>query len=150
VSDGDVTLAARFAAAFVLLLPVLACKREPAPTFGEPTGVQLSVDGTNVQLAIATSGGGGVTSSVNTVASGFHGALKACPAAVAFLKGGQGLRIQFKVQDGKVVAPDPLPKEAPVACVLTTLHGKSLFVAGDAGTPSHDSYSVMAEMRQGP
>jgi hypothetical protein len=149
VSDGDVTPAARFAAAFVLLLPVLACKREPAPTFGEPTGVQLTVDGANVLLAIATSGGSGVTSSVNTVASEFHGALKACPDAVAFMKRGQGYRIQFKVQDGKAIAPDPLPKEAPVACVLKTLHGKSLFVAGDAG-PSHESFSVMAEMRVGP
>ena len=148
MADGDVTPAARFAAAFVLLLPLPACKREPAPTFGEPTGVQLQVDGTNIQLAIATSGGGSVTSSVNTIASGFFGAFKACPDAVAFLKKGQGVRIQFKVQDGKAVVPAPLPKEAPVACVLTNLHGKSLFVASDAG--SAGNFSVLAEMRQAP
>jgi len=122
-----VTLVRR-AAAFFLLSMVLACKREPAPVFGDPTGVQLSVDGTNIQVAVATSGGAGVTSSVNTVASGFHAAFKACPEAVALLKKSQGFRIQFAVEDGKAVAPDRLPSEAPVACVLKTLHGKSLFV----------------------
>lgn len=158
MSNGGVTLV-RFAIAFVLFLPVVACKREAAATFGEPTGLQLSVDGTNVQIAVATSGGLSVTSSVNTVASGFNAALKACPEAVAIVKKGQGFRFQFSVVDGKAVAPDKLPSEAPVACVLQALHGKSLFVAsagtsasGDAGSSASPigKYDVLAEVRQGP
>jgi len=151
VENGGVTLV-RFATTFALLLPLFACKREPAASFGEPTGVQLSVDGTNVQIAIATSGGASVTSSVNTVASGFNAAFKACPDALVFLKKGQGFRIQFKVVDGKAVAPDVLPREAPVACVLKALHGKSLFVpvAGSSGPALPDAFSVMAEIRQLP
>lgn len=153
MSNGGVTLV-RFATAFALLLPVLACKREAAATFGEPTGLQLSVDGTNVQVAIATSGGASngasVTTSVNTIASGFHGALKACPEAVAFLKKGQGFRIQFAVVEGKAVV-DKLPAEAPVACVLKALHGNTLFVgANDASLPSTDKFNALAEIRQGP
>jgi len=146
VSNGGVTLV-RFATAFVLLLPMLACKREPAPTFGEPTGVQVSVDGTNVQIAIATSGGPGVTSSVNTVAAGFFGALKTCPEALGLLKRNEGFRVQFSIVDGKAVAPDQLPSNVPVACVLKALHGKTLFVASDA---SPEKYAVLAEVRQGP
>jgi hypothetical protein len=153
VSNGGVTLV-RFATAFVLLLPVVACKREAAATFGEPTGLQLSVDGTNVQVAVATSGGtsngASVTSSVNTVASGFHGALKACPEAVAFLKKGQGFRIQFAVEQGKAaVAPQQIPKEAPVACVLKALHGKTLFVGSNDAAPA-ENFNLLAEVRQGP
>lgn len=149
MSNGGVTLV-RFATAFVLLLPVVACKREAAATFGEPTGLQLSVDGTNVQVAVATSGGPGVTSSVNTVASGFHGALKACPEAVAFLKKGQGFRIQFAVEQGKAaVAPQQIPKEAPVACVLKALHGKTLFVGSNDAAPA-ENFNLLAEVRQGP
>jgi hypothetical protein len=150
VSNGDVTPAARFAAAFVLLLPVLACKREPAAVFGEPTGVSFPVDGTNVTVAIATSGGSGVTSSAEAVSSGFFLALKGCPDAMTMLKAGQGFRVQFKMNGGKAEAPNPLPKEAPVACVLKALHGKSFFVAKDGGPPLPDSYAVLAEMRAGP
>ena len=150
----------RLATAFVLTLPMLACKREPAPTFGEPIGVQLAVGGTNVQLAIASSSGSSVTSSVNTIASGFFGALTACPDAIALLKTGKGMRIQFSVVDGKVVKPDNLPSEAPVACVLSALHGKTLFVANGAGggdaaastapvTPV-GKFAVLAEVRQSP
>ncbi len=148
MSNGGVTLV-RFATTFALLLPLLACKREAAATFGEPTGVQLSVDGTNVQVAIATSGGPSVTSSVNTIASGFHGALKACPEAVAFLKKGQGFRIQFAVVDGNAVV-DKFPSEAPVVCVLKALHGKSLFVAGEGGAAPAGRFNLLAEIRQGP
>lgn len=152
MSNGGVTLV-RFATAFALFLPLIACKREAAATFGEPTGLQLQVDGTNIQVAVATSGGANapsVTSSVNTVASGFHGALKACPEAVAFLKKGQGFRIQFAVEQGKAaVAPQQVPKEAPVACVVKALHGKTLFVGANDAAPA-ENFNLLAEVRQGP
>ena len=115
----------------------------------------MSVEGTNIQVAVATSGGASngasVTSSVNTIASGFHGALKACPEAVAFLKKGQGFRIQFAVEQGNaVVSPQQIPKEAPVACVLKALHGKSLFVGSDGGPAPKETFMLLAEVRQGP